>query len=248
MTASRLVEPLRWDSDFWGVSAARIHVEDAHQLDSAAIACRANGVQWASLLVPAERFDLLNAAVRSGYDIVDVRYTLEAPVQDPAAAVEVQLADASDAAALADIARQAFVTSRFFQDPRLPDRRCQDFYETWLRNSLSGELADAVVVARSEGRAAGFMTVRREAEDGSVIPLVAVAPTHHRRGLGRQLLEATMSWASREGCSSIRVVTQLTNTSAIALYNACGFRLVDAGVWLHRWFDTVKASEPVPQR
>ncbi len=236
MNLTPKVTLLEWDTAYWGIRAARVQLDSGGQLDEADRLCNDLQVRWASLLVPSGQRGLLGSAVRAGYEVVDIRYemTLDLGARAPVArSVEASL---EDEAALAAIARTAFADSRFFNDARLDDAKCAEFYETWLRNSLGGSLADAVIVDRLASEPAGFVTVRIDGDRAS-LPLVAVAPTHHGLGVGGRLLASTLDWIAARGVRRVEVVTQLTNVAAIRLYGAAGFRLSSSAVWLHRWWD-----------
>ena len=239
------VEPLDWDSHFWGVSAARVHADDADGLKRAVADCDRNGIVWVSLLVPSERPDLVVVAVETGFVPVDVRITLAAGVTDSELTTgpsDEQLADESDMDALATIARDAFTMSRFFADPNLPDARCADFYETWIRNSIGGPLADAVIVERGDDGIEGFITIRRSTVDDATLPLVAVRPDRQGRGIGRAMMASTQRWFAANGVRRVEVTTQLANVPAIRLYEAHGFRVDRSGMWLHRWSPNAGAT------
>ena len=51
---------------------------------------------------------------------------------------------------------------------------------------------------------------------------VGVAPTHQRRGIGRQLLDAVLSHGRTLGCTEAWVGTDETNEAARNLYRAAG--------------------------
>lgn len=49
---------------------------------------------------------------------------------------------------------------------------------------------------------------------------VGVAPTHHRQGIGRRMLEALFAHGRQLGCHQAWVATEPSNTAARALYAA----------------------------
>jgi aminoglycoside 6'-N-acetyltransferase I len=51
---------------------------------------------------------------------------------------------------------------------------------------------------------------------------VGVAPSHWRRGLGKSLLRALFELGRTQGCKAAWVLTERTNTAAIALYTSAG--------------------------
>ena len=60
------------------------------------------------------------------------------------------------------------------------------------------------------------------------ITVVAVDPLQRRQGLGRQVLQALLSHGQRQGAERATLEVAASNTAAVALYRALGFR--DAGI------------------
>jgi dTDP-4-amino-4,6-dideoxy-D-galactose acyltransferase len=236
MTEPDLVEFLAWDTEFWGVRAARVHVDNEDDLGRADAQSAELDIRWASLLAPSANTSLVNAALRGGYELVDVRVTLAMALDVSSGPAAVDLADNTDADQMAAIAATAFPASRFFIDPHLDDSRCELFYDTWVRNSLNGRMADAIVVSRHEGDVDGFMTLRLRPEHTGSLPLVAIRADRRGRGIGGRLLTDALGWLAAQGATSVDVVTQLANTPALRLYESVGFQTVEAGFWLHRWY------------
>ncbi len=231
-----MVEPLAWDSEFWDVRAARAHASTEDQLALADQACQELGIEWCSLLVPSTNLPMVNTAVRRGYAVVDVRYAMRVSLGERAPADPNRLAREDETDELASLGGGALRDSRFYIDPHLDDTRCELFYETWVRNSMAGSMADAVLVERVDDQVDGFITVRLHDGRRASLPLVAVHTARHGRGVARRLLAATLDWIAARDVTQVDVVTQLSNVPAIALYNSAGFRLQESAVWLHRWF------------
>jgi len=235
------VHVLDWDSKFWGVRAGRATVEEVDDLNAIEDDCRRLAIDWLSLLIPVERTDLINAAVRRDFDIVDVRHTLQLHGLSngratPSVAGE---RDTDEIAALAAtaLAATAFSHSRFAVDRHLNDARCAEFYETWVRNSFGGAMGDAVVVVRSEdGRVSGFITTQLDHTGSGSLQLAAVRPDQRRQGVGTRLLDGGLAWMSERQVETVTVVTQLGNKPAVRLWESAGFQTVESAVWLHRWF------------
>jgi dTDP-4-amino-4,6-dideoxy-D-galactose acyltransferase len=229
------VQRLDWDTSFWGVESARLHAADPVTLDRAVAIADASGIRWSSLLLPTTDLAMVAHAVAAGFRPVDVRVTLTAPVPPSTGEQHVPVADREDVEELALIARESLTISRFYADPNLPDDRCADFYETWVRNSVDGPMADAMVIARDGSSVDGFISVRATSDDTATIPLVAVRADRHGRGVGRALMADTLRWMALRGVRTADVTTQLANVAALRLYEAAGFRISESGVWLHRW-------------
>lgn len=233
------VELLTWDSSFWGVEAARIWAGSTMELMRALDECRTLGVRWASLLAPVTNTTLVDSAVRAGFQIVDIRITMSLTIDcqhdEPSMPPLVEASELQQAQALVV---GAFETSRFSVDTHLDSERCNEFYRTWVSNSFSGELADAIVVSRRQGTLDAFVTVRRQPDGTASLPLVAVRRDRRGLGIGARLVRDTVTWLGAEGPTTVSVTTQLANVAAIRLYESLGFSIRESGVWLHRWFNS----------
>jgi dTDP-4-amino-4,6-dideoxy-D-galactose acyltransferase len=236
MTGSARIEFLPWDTEFWGFRAARLHANTVDDLADADKLIAEDKIRWVSLLAPSTDVALVNAAVRLGYTIVDTRITLSKQLADSGEPTRADLALADDTDQMAAIAATAFPLSRFSVDPHLDDQRCELFYDTWVRNSMNGQMADAVVVSRHDGLVDGFVTMRLRPDRTASLPLVAIRSDRRGRGVGKRLATDAVGWLVEQGAMNVDVVTQLSNLSAVRLYESVGFQTIDAGHWLHRWY------------
>ncbi len=59
---------------------------------------------------------------------------------------------------------------------------------------------------------------------------LAVHPSARGQGLGRSLVADVLRWMRRRGAARALVNTQQTNEAALALYVACGFRVLPEGL------------------
>jgi ribosomal protein S18 acetylase RimI-like enzyme len=142
-----------------------------------------------------------------------------------------QRADAdADADAVAAIAATAFRHDRFHADPLVPDAAADRFKEVWARNCVNGR-ADAVFVTEESGRINGFNACLLRG-DTVAIDLIAVANGAQRRGLGRSLVDAALSYYFGKAARII-VGTQSANQPSLALYEAAGFRIKSSAFTLH---------------
>jgi [ribosomal protein S18]-alanine N-acetyltransferase len=80
-----------------------------------------------------------------------------------------------------------------------------------------------LLVARSSGRLVGYVLVRLHPRSARIYS-VAVAESHHRRGVGRQLLQAAERYARAHGRARISLEVRYDNARAIALYEKLGYR------------------------
>jgi dTDP-4-amino-4,6-dideoxy-D-galactose acyltransferase len=174
---------------------------------------------------PEDAESNLAAALNGGF-LADVKttYTATLPVQPPdSARFEVSPIEAGDeTSVLYALAVEAGRHSRFSVDPGFPPGLFRDMYVEWMRKSLAGERADAVLAAREAGLPIGLITLQAKA--GIVkIGLVAVDPAFQGKGLGTALIQAALRWCAGRECSKVEVVTQGRNLAATHLYESNGF-------------------------
>lgn len=102
----------------------------------------------------------------------------------------------------------------------------EKFGEAWTRSQLSGILPMAGVflvlaLDHSTGEVVGFSLFRTVADESELL-LIAVRPSHHRRGIGRLLLDHFLDRARGDGLSRVHLEVRDGNP-AIAMYHAAGF-------------------------
>jgi ribosomal protein S18 acetylase RimI-like enzyme len=111
---------------------------------------------------------------------------------------------AAVAADVFDDALDAAATAAFLADPR---------------HHLAVAVDDGVVV----GFASAVTYVHPDKPQPELwINEVGVAPTHHRRGIGRELLAALLEVGRREHCSEAWVLADRSNTGAQQFYASLG--------------------------
>jgi [ribosomal protein S18]-alanine N-acetyltransferase len=102
----------------------------------------------------------------------------------------------------------------------------QRFGEAWTRSQLAGILpmgGVSLVVARGcdSGVAVGFSLFRTVADESELL-LLAVLPSHHRRGVGRWLLDDFLKRARNEGVARVHLEVRDGNP-AVSMYHDVGF-------------------------
>jgi RimJ/RimL family protein N-acetyltransferase len=163
---------------------------------------------------------------------VDVRLTLEGPTS--ASVQPVRPHRESDIETLRRIARVSHTDTRFYADPRFPDERCDELYDTWIRRSCEG-WADVVLVAEREDAPVGYMTVHRRNGVGS-LGLLGVDPAARGHGIGESLVRGALAWCADAGIPRGTLFTQARNVGSQRLFQRLGFRTAGVDLWLHKWF------------
>ena len=182
--------------------------------------------------VPAAAHGLHAALEACGFRAIERLLTFERALDDRAGDPldGVRQARPDDAAACAAIARVAFRFDRYHADTRLDPAIGDALKEAWVLNDLGGR-ADASLVAVEGDRAVGF-NLCLLAGDVATIDLIAVAPGHQGRGIGRRLAEAgARHYAGR--AHRYRAGTQAANAASLALYRRLGFHVASEAVTYH---------------
>jgi dTDP-4-amino-4,6-dideoxy-D-galactose acyltransferase len=233
-------EFLPWDSEFFGRRIARVHACRLTAGSAAAISEWANAHAIECLYFAANPADAvtLRLAPEFGFDLIDLRVTLACAVAgwtfEPAQIPATRLAEVDDVDALRQIARVSHRESRFYQDGRFDERRCDELFATWIAKSCDG-YADVVLVADLDGTPAGYITGRIESGNHGTIGLVGIDPSRRRQGCGRALLTSMLEWFVERGIQQVSVVTQGRNADALSFYQSHGFDVVRIEPFYHRW-------------
>src|SRR5690348_11265901 len=147
-------------------------------------------------------------------------------------ALDVRILGPGDAAVLTRVAEEVFdyavipsITAEFLADPR---------------HHLCVAIEDGVVV----GMASAVHYVHPDKPTELWINEVAVAPSHHRRGIGKQILTRLLAHARALGAREAWVLTDVDNAAGNALYSSVGGRPTPAGVMYTVFLDERADDHP----
>lgn len=98
-----------------------------------------------------------------------------------------------------------------------------------LHEALNATKRVKVFVSRSNGRINGFVVAGATGHQG-FIQRLAVRPDFQRTGIATQLLQASLAWTHRRGCTSTVVNTEISNIAALRAYQRFGFVPLDYGL------------------
>ena len=101
--------------------------------------------------------------------------------------------------------------------------------EQTMREALSATRRVRLFVWKSDDRIEGFVLVGATGRQGFVQRL-AVHPVAQRNGIATQLLEASLAWTHRRGCTATVVNTEVSNSAALGAYHRFGFAPLDYGL------------------
>ncbi|MFL5961475.1 MAG: GNAT family N-acetyltransferase [Gaiellaceae bacterium] len=124
-----------------------------------------------------------------------------------AAGIEIGDLKPAETELLFGLAKSAFETSPGWTDGRV----------------LAALEDDVVFVAREGGVQAGYVALRRNADEGLVIEQLLVVPGHEHRGVGHRLLAYAEGYAIAQGAPSLLIVAEPDNHAARGFYVRAGF-------------------------
>jgi dTDP-4-amino-4,6-dideoxy-D-galactose acyltransferase len=244
---SMAIEPLEWDSSLFGWPVGRLMVHAP--LDNAV-----STGQLRERLLEASQYRLVYVLAKGHWgDSLDQycdglpapalcsdRKLVFAKAIDPAGPSEppawpiIRYQQPHVPDSLLQLALASGEYSRFRLDPML-----QEFYEPmyrmWIEKSVSGQLADDVLVRVEQQEIVAFVTVSKIDGACGQIGLIAVSPSHRGRGLGTSLLIAADRWYEERKLMRATVKTQLANTPARRLYEKAGYRVEAITTIYHYW-------------
>lgn len=231
---------LEWDTEFFGVTVARITepVLNEPELSDILVELKAKNaglVYWPSSreletevvkrfsgyladnkTTFAMDFRILNCEEFVSTDIVEA-YTQSMPIKD-----------------IEDLAIQSGEYSRFAVDQNIPREKFVALYKIWIHRSLRKEIAQEVLVIRDDERVVGMVTLGNKDGRGD-IGLIAVGRNHRGKQYGEKLVRAAQRWFVKNGYEFGQVVTQGMNSPACNLYRKCGYSVEKVEFFYHFW-------------
>jgi dTDP-4-amino-4,6-dideoxy-D-galactose acyltransferase len=233
-----LFDLLRWDSGLFGFPVARLRPAalSADRVSDALEALRHSEIRLAYAIVPWADAAPRRVLEVSGAQLVDrkIRFRQRPLRMEPMPNGIEFWSQAVCPPALESLALASGHLSRFRVDPRVPRHVFPQLYLAWIRKSVSGEMAEAVLVACERAEIAGMVTLSLDRERAE-IGLLAVDEARRGKGWGGKLMTAAEGWAASRGAKVLEVVTQGANTAACALYQASGGVVAEEHAVYHVW-------------
>lgn len=231
---------LDWDSDFFGMTVARIN-EQNPTADELIILLSELKHKFVKLVYwPSERKYDDNIIKRLNGNLLDIKTTfaidfnhiVQGDFNSPKI-VEVY-SESMPLSDLEDLAIQSGEYSRFAVDPNLPRDKYIALYKTWIKQSLCKKLANEVLVIRDTKHTVGVITLGEKNGRGD-IGLIAVNIDHRGKKYGKKLIHAAQQWFVKNEYRFGQVVTQGLNIPACNLYKKCGYSIEKVEYYYHFW-------------
>jgi dTDP-4-amino-4,6-dideoxy-D-galactose acyltransferase len=221
-----MIEYLAWDSQFFNLKIGRFETSSLRKSDIQKILEQKINQQYNLIYLFAEKLEKKaeNEFVKNKIFPIDKRVSFSKLVSfRNALSGQIKLYNGPNTGSLLELAILSGHKSRFKKDPRL-SHRFEDLYEQWIKKSITGEMADAVFVAKSDSLIEGFITIKKD-EDQGKIGLIAVSPVSQGKGLGTRLMQAADFWCFQNRLKTCSVITQLDNKNACLLYKKNGYKM-----------------------
>lgn len=219
------IDPLDWESRFFGVDTAILRLADSAPLLDAS---QLTGWTRLQAKVPAQRTDWLDGLQQLQFQLVEgeVDFVLEVGVDNVDVGLKPALAE--EIPALRAMANSLFASSRFRTPWYSPDASGR-FYAQWVENAVNGSFDHTCLVLReADGTLQGFVTLRQLNASETRIGLLG------GYGVGGILMDAARRWCEVRQSTVLRVATQMGNRAAIRRYIQSGATLESAAYWLYR--------------
>lgn len=143
-------------------------------------------------------------------------------------ALTVREATVADAATLVAHLKE-LVAEPGINIPLAPDEVISAEHEKAVIKDFHDSPRALMLVAEDNGQLLGELSVKAVSARRAVqhVATLGMSVKHaaRRKGVGRALIEAALEWAPSAGIKRIELYVYARNAPAIALYEACGFRI-----------------------
>lgn len=113
--------------------------------------------------------------------------------------------------------------------PLSPDEVISVEHEKAVLKDFHDSPRALMLVAEDDSQLVGELSVKAVSSRRAVQHVatlgMSVKQTHRRKGVGRALMAAAIDWAPSAGIKRIELYVYARNAPALALYEACGFRI-----------------------
>lgn len=220
-----MVEPLVWDSGFFGLKTGRLELQADAELEPHLQSARSEGYE----LIYLYSLRRLQAADSGRFTLLDVGGQItyrKAIAETPQPAVIgpgwQRVSAGEPDPGLLQLAYLSGHLSRFHIDRRLPQGSFERLYQSWLRRSLEDRETAVVHRAGPVDDPAGLITASWQGQRCR-IELLAVSPHCWGQGVAAALVAGVEALCRPRGATNIQVKTQLSNIQARRFYEKHGY-------------------------
>jgi len=232
------IEPLEWDSNFFGYPVARVFLDkDGNDsIDDIFRELASEKYRLTYFFVSPTEEELMNYLVKKGAKLVDqkVFYSKSAENHNHINHNIIEFQGEQINERLKALVLQAGLFSRYRLDDNFTNNEYERLYVEWLTKSLNKTIAFKTLVATKGYDINGLIILGKKGHHGD-ISLAAVDPNYRGQGLGYDLFCAADNLFYDMGFEVIKTVTQMKNTGACKLYEKCNFHIEKISNVYHYW-------------
>lgn len=261
-----IVEPLFWESSFFGLQMARINLLlcrhptaeyypiAAALLNTALEGAREAGLEHLSVRIDVDNLCLMHALEDTGFRLMDTlcTYIFEQGQELPTCKDKRYMTRnyrPDDYQAVLDVATTAFkgYPNRFSVDPHLNDEQAGKFYLEWTKKFCRGKQMEQLIVAEKKDRVIGFLGWQSNQDlyrlTGKRVVGRGLGACYPLRFNGYYDLLHEATRRALQTADSCEYDTQSFNMATMNLYQQLGFRFVRAKYTLHCWLGTTDKDQ-----
>jgi len=232
------IEPLAWDSNFFGYPIARIDLDQngGEELDRLFKQLVFAEIRLAYFFVPPVEKKMNEYIIKKGGVLVDEK-TVFLKQTEKHTGFSNQINESRNVEInerLIKLSLQAGTYSRFRTDKNFVKNEYERLYIEWITRSVNKEISFKTLEAIKGSEIVGITTLD-DKKNYAHIGLVAVDEKYRGQGIGHDLIRSADTIAFTMGFKEIDVVTQLQNKGACRLYEKCNFRIDRITNVYHYW-------------
>ncbi|MDA8454073.1 GNAT family N-acetyltransferase [Acidovorax sp. GBBC 3334] len=229
------------DSERFSLRIGKAAISGLEEARDLAKTAREEQIELIIVRCPVDKLAVIHQLESDGFQLMDTliylsRFINAGDIQSNEE--NIRQATVSDADAVESIARSSFANyvGHYHADDRLPRNAADQIYPDWARRCvLVPSVADCVLVYEQDSVIAGFAALKRLNPDCCDGMLFAVSPDCQKKGIFRALLQASCSWAEKQGAKEMEYSTQLRNAPALRGVMQSGFLIKKAAHTFHCW-------------
>ncbi len=238
---SRSIEPLPWDSEFFGFRIGRVY---PRQFKPAELPQQARDQGYRCLYLTCGISDggALKEAAQAGFAPLDVRVTLkarldpDAPEPDESTAIDISPYRPEDMPHLIAIAHDLSTYSRFNLDPSFDEDAARLYYARKIQDYCAGR-AEITLVARRDGVPVGLATCSSAGATSGALKMVGVRDSAAGTGIGSALVKAALHHHQQAGRPNVVVTVEGRNPRALNFYQRNRFQIREMELQFHSWIE-----------
>ncbi len=230
------------DTERFGIPSARGFAKELSALPQINEFCKREKIDLLILRCNTQDIDLAHALEKQNFFLMDTllyfRYFLSKKDDLQSKDNIFPISDGEESH-IRKISQKAFANyrSHYHADPRLDPQKSDEGYLNWAMRSARKEIADEVLVAKTDGKINGFLSLKKNSTSEVEGPLFAVSPDVQGQGLGRSLMKSAFQWAYEQRAKEFIISTQVTNLASQNLWTSLGMKSYRSFYTFHKWFD-----------